>query len=360
MKRTTLFTLVALALAGAASYALIANRQKIGADENAMTTTASPRPTSSVSAAGTRYVVAPGFVEAASEEINVSAELNGKLRSVTVEEGDEVKRGQVIATLENDDYRARLAAAQANLQQREAELLRLENGSRLEERAETRAAVREAEAVMNQAQAELTRREGLMRNGDIAREETERAAQAFNVAKARFEAAQQRADLTANQTRDEDKARALANIAAAKAQIAEARALLDKTVIRAPLGGIVLRKQLHAGEIASNGQAGAITPIITLADNSVLRVRVDVDEADIGHLQVGQSAFVKADAFGERRFAGKVIRIGQVLGRKNVRTEKAAERVDTKVLETLIELESNQALKLGLRVDAFISTSNSP
>lgn len=84
----------------------------------------------------------------------------------------------------------------------------------------------------------------------------------------------------------------------------------------------MLRKKLKTGEIVSNGLGGAATPIVTLADNRVLRVRVDVDETDIGKLQLGQAAYVKAEAFGEQQFKGKVIRIGQVLGKKNVRTEK--------------------------------------
>ena len=61
-----------------------------------------------------------------------------------------------------------------------------------------------------------------------------------------------------------------------------------------------------------------------------------------------------ADAFGGRRFTGTVVRIGQVLGKKNVRTDEPTERVDTKVLETLIELQDGHELPLGLRVQAFV------
>jgi HlyD family secretion protein len=93
---------------------------------------------------------------------------------------------------------------------------------------------------------------------------------------------------------------------------------------------------------------------VTLADRSTIRVRVDVDETDIGRVAVGQSAYVTADAFGARRFPGHVIRVGQVLGKKNVRTDEPTERVDQKILETLLELNDGRELPIGLRVQAFI------
>ena len=66
-------------------------------------------------------------------------------------------------------------------------------------------------------------------------------------------------------------------------------------------------------------------------------------------------AWVTADAYGERRFAGRVIRVGEMLGRKNVHTDDPAEKVDTKVLETLVELDEGTRLPIGLRVDAFLA-----
>ena len=92
----------------------------------------------------------------------------------------------------------------------------------------------------------------------------------------------------------------------------------------------------------------------TLGDTAGLRVRVDVDESDIGKVQVGQSAYVSAQAYGDRKFWGRVVRISQMLGKKNIRTEEPTERIDTKILETLIELQEDHKLPSGLRVNAFI------
>src|SRR5215472_15805081 len=79
-------------------------------------------------------IVAPGRVEAMSEEVRVSSELSGRLKIVNVEEGDRVQRGQVLAEVENDDYRARVREAEAELAEREAELRRTVNGARTQER----------------------------------------------------------------------------------------------------------------------------------------------------------------------------------------------------------------------------------
>jgi HlyD family secretion protein len=94
--------------------------------------------------------------------------------------------------------------------------------------------------------------------------------------------------------------------------------------------------------------------VFTVADVGRLRVRVDVDEHDVARVAVGQTAWVTADAYGDRRFEGTVVRVGSLLGRKNIRTDEPAEKVDTRVLETLIELSADARLPVGLRVDAFI------
>ena len=79
-------------------------------------------------------ITAPGRVEPMSEEIRVGSQLSGRLREAPIEEGDRVERGQVIAVLENADYEARVAAAEAELKLKEAELRRILNGAREQDR----------------------------------------------------------------------------------------------------------------------------------------------------------------------------------------------------------------------------------
>jgi ABC exporter DevB family membrane fusion protein len=300
-------------------------------------------------------VAAPGRVEAVSEEIRVSSQLSGRLKKVAVEEGDRVREGQVLAEIENDDYRARVESAEADLAQREAELRRTVNGARTQERREAKAAMQAAKAVLDNAKSEAERRRGLANRDIISRDEVERYERAYQVAEAQYTQAAQHFALVDAEAREEDRARAQAAVATARAQLAEARAYLEKSSIRAPINGVILRKLRHAGESVSTQFD---SPVITMADDSTLRVRLDVDESDVSKLQVGQRAYVTAEAYGSRRFQGHMVRVGRILGRKNVRTDEPSEHVDTKILEALVELEPGQRLPLGLRVDSFVETAS--
>jgi ABC exporter DevB family membrane fusion protein len=296
-------------------------------------------------------IAAPGRVEAVSEEIRVSSELSGRLKSVNVEEGDRVRKGQVLAQIENEDYLARVSSAEATLAQRQAELTRIINGARTQERRASEAGVQAAEAILENSRREAERRRTLADHEMISRDEAERYERAYQVARAEYERALQEFSLVDADPREEDRRRAEAAVATARAQLSEARAYLEKTFIRSPIDAVILRKFRHAGESVSTQFD---SPIVTLADDSSLRVRLDIDETDVARLHVGQPAFVTAEAYGSHKFTGHVVRVGRILGKKNIRTDEPSERVDTKILETLVELDPGQSLPLGLRVDSFV------
>jgi len=302
-------------------------------------------------------VAGPGRVEPSSEDIKLGSELSGKLKSVNVEEGDTIRRGQVLAELENADYRAQVASAQAEVAAKEATLRKVLNGARYQERSEALSSVRAAEAVMNNARAEMERRQKLFAAGVISREETDRYAREFDVAKARYNEAVERHSLIDDHAREEDRAFAQADLQLARARLEEARAKYEKTFIRSPIDGTVLRKHHRNGESVSNSST-VPDPIITIGDKEVLRVRIDVDETEVSKVREGQKAYVTADAYAGKKFWGRVIRVGEQLGRKNVRTDEPTERVDTKILETLVELDHGAQLPVGLRVDGFIITDS--
>jgi ABC exporter DevB family membrane fusion protein len=326
-------------------------------------------------------VAAPGVVEAISEEIEVGAEIPGKLKQVLVEEGDEVLKGQTIAVLENSDFEAQIIAAQSQIEtlrrqketaeakvlQAKTERTRIFNGARPEERREALQSYEQTLPNVEQAKREVERREKLFDSGDISREELERAKRDLETVQKQSNAMREKYNVVNADARKDDLSKADAAILLAENQASEfgamireaearvrtAQANLDKTIIRAPITGVILRKRLKDGEsVSPENQTG----IISLADVSALRVRVDLDETDVAKVRENQKAFVTADAYGEQKFYGKIVKIGQILGRKNFRTERPTEKVDTKILEVLIQLEPNQKLPLGLRVDAFIES----
>ncbi len=296
-------------------------------------------------------ISAAGKVEPLSEEVRLGVSITGKLDEVLVEEGDRVATGQLLARLENADWRARLAEAEATIRIRQAQLARLLNGARLEERQEAAAAVRETEAVVEQTQRDLDRYAALGREGWESPQVIEKTRRDHGVAVAKLAAAGKHLAVVAANARDDERAAAEAELQLALAQRDEAAAMLAKTEIRSPISGIVLRKHRRIGEMISEAQD---MPILSIGDVSVLRVRAEIDEVDIARLEVGQAAWVHADAFGDRRFPGHVSRLGVMLGRKLIHTDQPAEKLDDKVLEVLIDLDGQPPLPVGLRVDAFI------
>jgi multidrug resistance efflux pump len=321
------------------------------------TTSFKKRQTTRASVQAEYLIAGAGRVEPSSENIKLGSEINGKLKRIYVEEGDIVHRRQVIAELENGDYHAQVESAEAEVMQTQAELRKVINGARQQERREALSSVAETEAVMSNARAEMLRRRELFAAGVISREEEDRYEKEYDVAKARYSEMSQHHALVDADAREEDRGIAQASLLLAQAKLNNARALLEKTFIRSPIDATVLRKHHREGESVSNSSS-APDPIFTIGDKSALRVRVDVDEADVSKLSVGQRAYVTADAYGDRRFPGHVVRIGEELGRKNVRTDEPTERVDMKILETLVELDQGIELPVGLRVNAYIVKEN--
>ncbi len=298
-------------------------------------------------------VAGPGKVEPFSENIALGSELSGKLKTVRVEEGDIVHRGETLAELQNDDYRAQVLSAEAQVIAKEATLRKVVNGARHQERSEALSSVSEAQASMENSKSEMQRRQKLFAAGVISREEMERYTSQYNVDQAKYQAAVEHHALVDDHAREEDQAFAEADLKLAQAQLEEAKARYEKTFIRSPIDGTVLRKHHRNGESVSNSST-VPDPILTIGDRKVLRVRIDVDETEIAKVRVGEKAYVTADAFGDQKFWGKVVRVGEQLGPKNIRTDQPTERVDTKILETLVELDGAQQLPVGLRVDAYI------
>src|ERR1043165_8821942 len=154
MKRKAVITIVAVAFALTVILTLHSLRTHA---------VSAARPAASETAP--KLIAGPGRIEPVSEDIKLGSELSGKLKSVNVEEGDVIRRGQVLAVLENDDYRAQVASAEAQVRAKEATLEKVLNGARTQERSQALSTVRAAEAVMENAAAQRDRYQKLFAAG---------------------------------------------------------------------------------------------------------------------------------------------------------------------------------------------------
>lgn len=302
-------------------------------------------------AAASGPIYAAGLVEPVGEERVLIPEVGGRLARVLIAEGDTVKQGQLLAEIENRDFAAALAAAEAQARLREAELAKARAGARREERDAARAALAEAEAGLALAVSELERRRAMQSDRLVSREALDQALANERAARARRDAAAAQSALLEAGTRAEDIAAAEAALAQAAAERDRAAAALEKTRIRAPIDGVVLKRDLREGETVV---ALSPVPLARIGDVSRLVVRADVDELDVSRVAVGQRAFATSDAFPGREFGGRVARVSRRMGPRNSVSENPAARVDTKILEALVELDEGVVLPVGLRVDVRI------
>ncbi|WP_062207101.1 HlyD family secretion protein [Aureimonas sp. AU12] len=307
------------------------------------------------SARASTIIAGLGVVEPTGGTIELASELPGVITVLHVAEGDRVKSGDIVAELGNGELRAKVAQAQAQLAIRRADLLRIENGSRLQEVAQGESRVAELRAGLELAEADLQRATQLQKNGTVSRRALQAAANVRTVALKQLDTAEEGLSLLKEGSRAEETLAARAEVDLAQEQLAEAEAYVAKSVIRASRDGTVLRLLREAGEAVSTQPATAIAEI---GDTSRLVVRAQIDEADIADLVVGQSAEIAAPALGGRRLTGRIERISPRIGTKIVNADTADEKRDARVLDVIVALEPGTDLPVNLRVDVFIDTSD--
>jgi HlyD family secretion protein len=293
-------------------------------------------------------LASPGRIEARSDLVNVGAGIDGVIRSIHVQEGQTVQRGDILADLACDDLQSALQVAKANRDSLTDTRVRLQRGSRQEEREAAAQKTVAARAVLDQAAAQLARMSKLYEAQEVSRLTFEEAQRDRDVAEAQFQQSQRNQEIVNAGALPEELARADADLSGAEAGIKLAEDKLGKCVVRAPISGTVLRVLLREGE--SFGLI-APRPLFTMADVSSRRVRAEVDENDIANVHIGQKLLVSADAYSQRTFSGVVTGLANLMGRRSVVTGDPAQKADRDILEVTADLsQPANALPIGLRV----------
>ena len=165
------------------------------------------------------------------------------------------------------------------------------------------------------------------------------------------DAAKARLDLIEAEARIDEIRMDEARVRAAEAQLELAKVQLERTRILAPGRGQILKVDVEAGELTG---PESTEPAIVMVDTAKLQVRAFVEEIDAPRVKVGMVAVVRADGLPEQEFKGRVTRLSSRMGRKQLWSDRPAERYDTKTREVWIELEQSESLVVGLRVDVMI------
>ncbi len=212
---------------------------------------------------------ASGYV-VAQRKAAVSSKSTGRLVHLAVEEGSRVRKGQIMASLENEDLVAQRDQAASQVKEAQAQLL-------------------SAQAELTDARNNYERYRTLVAQDLVSRQE--------------FDAAQARYDKAKAQV-----ANAQALIATARANLANTQAALEYSYIRSPFDGVVLTKNADVGEVVApfGAAATAKASVVTMADFDSLMVEADVAESNLDKVHLGQPCEISLDAIADRRFPGQV------------------------------------------------------
>ena len=271
---------------------------------------------------------ATGYIVAA-HKIELAAKVVGKVAWIGVDKGDKVRQGQELVRLEDDEYRARVLESQGQLNNLKAKLAELEHGSRPEEIAKAKADVAQARATVEDAKVTLDRTRSLADEGVMSKQARDDAQAKYDAAAATAASLEETYELVKLGPRKEDLDAARAQVREAQGSLDYAQTELNNTVIRAPISGTILERNVEKGEFVTTGfvgDKGAKGYVVSLADLNDLQVELDISQNDFAKLGPRQPAIVTTDAYPDRKYQGYIEEIAPEANR-----QKATVQVKVKI-----------------------------
>ena len=274
-------------------------------------------------------VSAPGEIEPHTQVI-IYAEVSARIEALPFDEGDMVRKGEVIVKLDDRDLKAALASRKAN---REESKFRIES---------ERASIAGLRSDLEFAERTLARQQALHDSGDISLSQLDDARQRVEEVKSRIDASLHTISVMES------------TLAAAEANIARAERDLDNTIIRAPMDGVITVLEAEVGEAVLGMVSNMGTRIMTIADLSRMVMKAKVPEGDIAEVRQAQNARIHVNAYPDDVFSGTVTRIA---------LQRTSDADGTGFFETEIEIDlRGRQLRSGLNanVDIEIATHDGP
>jgi HlyD family secretion protein len=237
-------------------------------------------------------------------EVDLSFNDSERIAEVLVQEGERVRRGQILARLDTSRLRPETAAAEAGVEAQQAVVDRLHHGSRPQEIAQAKANVASAKADQVNARQQWTRMSALTSlsaGRAVSEQDLESSRDAMDSAQAHLDVAQKSLDLSEVGPRKEDIAQGEAQLRATKAQLELLRQQLGDAELIAPTDAVVRTRLLEPGAMASPQ-----SPVLSLALMDPKWVRAFVSEVDLGRVHAGMKASIGSDSYPGRLFPGWV------------------------------------------------------
>jgi HlyD family secretion protein len=290
-----------------------------------------------------------GYV-VAHHKIDVGAKVMGRVAWIGVEKGDKVQQGQLLVRLEDQEFRAQVNQAQANVAAAQAHLDQLRTGSRPQEKLRDKASVLQAEANLKNAESDYDRAAQLYPAGVISKADLDRALATRDAARAALEWARQASVMTDIGPRTEEIRGAVAQLNQMQAALDYARTQLASTEIKAPIAGTVLQRIVERGEMVTPsavGDSGARTSVVSLANLADLQIELDISQQDFARLKMNQRAEIIPEAFPNLKYTGFIAEIAPEANRA-----KATVQVKVKVENPDEQLRPEMNARVNFLADA--------
>jgi multidrug resistance efflux pump len=294
-----------------------------------------------------------GIVEASTRNISIGSHVPGIVARVFVTVGKRVKAGEPLFVLDDRRQQADFVVKEAVLAEARARLARLKQAPRAEDLPPAQARVKEAEAILGEARHQLQLTEKLKDARAIAIDEINKRRFAVDAAEARSNQAKADLKLLEAGSWKPDIEVAMANVAAAEAEVQGAQVEIGRLTVRAPVEGDILQINVRPGEFAPSGATAA--PLILLGNLDKLHVRVDIDENDAWRFQ--PEAPAAASIRGNPQFKTDLTfeYVEAYVVPKRSLTGESTERVDTRVMQVVYSFKRGKLpIYPGQLMDVYI------
>jgi HlyD family secretion protein len=279
-------------------------------------------------------IVASGRVETP-YRVDIGSQVVGTVAKVPVAEGDRVKAGQVLVVLESREAEALVKQADVAVAQAEARLRQL----RELQLPVASQSLRQAEVNLENARATQERNRRLYESGFIGRSALDESQRALDVARTQVDSARKQVE-TARPS-GSDYAMAATALAQAQASLQAARARLAYTAITAPRDGILIARDVEAGDVVQPGKA-----LMVLSPEGETQIVVQIDERNLARLKVGQPALASADAYPNERFKAELVYLNP-----GVDPQRGTVEVKLRVAEPPAYLRQDMTVSVDIEVE---------
>jgi len=300
-------------------------------------------------------VAGSGLVEPATEIMNIGTSISGTVQSVSVKEGQLVKKGDILFTIDQRDTVAQLGAAKAKLEVANRKVEQLKSMPHVEDVDRATAIVAQRQSAVNDATLRLERLNAVEDQSAISANERPTRMFEMSLTKSRLDEAKSELARMMKGTYPEDLAVAVAEAKVADADVSMLQTDLLQSDVKAPIDGTVLRVNARGGEFAS---AGALREgLVVMGQLTPLHIRVDVDELDAWRFDPNGKAVAVLRGGKIVEFPIEYVRTVPVVIPKRTLTGENSERIDTRVMEMIYRFtQDNPKVLPGQLLDVYIDS----